>query len=119
MRRNLALWTEAAWSAGLLNSAEKRNAFCLGIVAHLEQKYPNRGLSFARSFCEINRDVELVLQKLTYGGRLPRTIPQQRQSYLQKSLNSENAPVAIGQFVNEATRTQSQKLSQEQFLSQD
>ncbi len=99
MKAMVSVWVEAAWCDGTLQTQQDQMALALSVVSYLEEKYPNRGLSYCRSFCEIHKDIAETLLKLSYGGRKPADVSAVRMSWVRGWLQQNPLPQSFRQFI--------------------
>lgn len=83
MKRDIALWTEWAWSTGSLqNNRQAIDSHAIALAQSLKQKYPHHFGSFDKSTLALSELIQLTLLKLSYGQHSPETLHPKRRAFL-------------------------------------
>jgi hypothetical protein len=85
MKREVALWTEWAWSRSLVDKSEESLAlFSLCVGDFLAKRFPTARRDAQRGLIEIAGDAAHTLKVLNYGGRRAYEILPHRRSLLEQ-----------------------------------
>lgn len=81
----LALWAEWLWSQGFrLMDLSLQSRVAELYFNQLQMEFPNTRTDRLLGMAEIQHDLHRISLKLSYGGRLPSTLPVIRKNYLEK-----------------------------------
>jgi hypothetical protein len=86
MERRIAIWTEWAWSQGLVTCPKSQEAWADFLLKVLKSRFPNSRIHKGRATQKLNDEIGRILKILKYGGRQPADIPPLRLESLQKSV---------------------------------
>jgi hypothetical protein len=87
MRHEIALWTEWAWSQGLIeHDKELASSWAQFHVAQLQRRFAKHMGHPKEAIEEITQEILKSLQKLTYGKRQPQDLHPKRRYFLENEM---------------------------------